>query len=127
MKPRKHAELIKLWADDDSLVIESTSKQAGWEWDEDIKPEWLETMEYRIQPTKPSIDWSHVADEYNWMATDSNGSCHIFTGKPESGSTLWKTIEERKTAPAKIYKSFKAGTCDWKDSLVMRPGTEAES
>lgn len=45
-KPRPHAELIKQWADDDSLEIE-VSSGAGWYVTKN--PEWREHQQYRIK------------------------------------------------------------------------------
>lgn len=47
--PHKHAELIKKWADDDSLKIEFKSEgQAAWI--EASYPSWDKNTEYRIKP-----------------------------------------------------------------------------
>lgn len=54
-KPRPHAELIKQWADDDSLEIESKS-ELGESWYIVDKPQWHEQQLYRIKP-KTVIKW----------------------------------------------------------------------
>jgi hypothetical protein len=46
--PRKHAELIKQWADDDSLVIEVKSSTGDWL--KTTSPWWSEDEKYRIKP-----------------------------------------------------------------------------
>jgi hypothetical protein len=62
MKPRKHAELIKAWAD--GAVIErlwnGTHEKA---WLIDNEPMWEEWEEYRIKPEpKPDVDVKeHIA------------------------------------------------------------------
>lgn len=57
-KPRPHAELIKQWADDDSLEIESKSK-LGEDWYIVDKPQWHEQQLYRIKP-KTVTKWKWV-------------------------------------------------------------------
>jgi hypothetical protein len=49
MKPRKHAELIKAWAD--GAEIESLF---GDSWEEIENPHWFEEQKYRIKPPKKS-------------------------------------------------------------------------
>lgn len=50
--PRPHAELIKQWADDDSLVIEGRCKILGGVWMEAMSPNWYPDQEYRIKPVE---------------------------------------------------------------------------
>jgi hypothetical protein len=53
MKPHKHAELIKAWAD--GAKIEFWSNYTN-RWEEDISPCWMESLEYRIKPEpKPNV------------------------------------------------------------------------
>ena len=60
MKPHKHAELIKAWAD--GAEIESRILCTGtWTWGEwrlNETPSWwaVETIEYRIKPQEPKPD-----------------------------------------------------------------------
>ena len=76
-----------------------------------------------IQKTKPSIDWSHVSPEYKWLARDEDGLSYLYIEKPECGKSMWKimTMVTKDCIEIKGYKSYKSGTCDWKDSLVERP------
>ena len=69
--------------------------------------------------TKPSIDWSHVSPEYNYLVMDSNGVCYLYSGKPSQGEGQWVT--NMLCTPANRFASFIPGTCDWRDSLVKRP------
>ena len=69
--------------------------------------------------TKPSIDWDHVSEDFQYLAMDVRGLHHLFAEKPERISAEWVTH-----APyiyADHFASFTPGTCDWKDSLVKRP------
>ncbi|MEW5249923.1 hypothetical protein [Microbulbifer discodermiae] len=46
-RPRPHAELIKQWAEDDSLVIEGRQRFGDWK---EVDPLWWPDWEYRIKP-----------------------------------------------------------------------------
>ena len=69
--------------------------------------------------TKPSIDWSHVNENFKWLAMDADGTFHIYTDKPLQGNQQWTT--NLPCTPATHFASFVPGTCDWRDSLVKRP------
>ena len=68
--------------------------------------------------TKPSIDWSHVSSEYNYLAQDSNGDGYLCGKNPHRMSMAW-SMENPTRATA--FTSYVPGTCDWEDSLVKRP------
>ena len=69
--------------------------------------------------TKPSIDWSHVSPEYNYLAQDENGDGYLCGKKPHRASIAWSM--ETPNTRANTFTSYVPGTCDWKDSLVERP------
>lgn len=77
--------------------------------------------ECRVRPTKPSIDWSHVAPEYVAMATQSGGTTFLHKTIPTSEDYGWNVEPFRIPAFAAAFASFRPGTCDWRDSLVLRP------
>ena len=54
MKPHKHAELIKAWADGAEIQIKYND---GWcDWCIGSSPNWLDDEEYRIKPEpKPDV------------------------------------------------------------------------
>ena len=68
--------------------------------------------------TKPSIDWSHVSSEYNYLAQDSNGVGYLCGKNPHRMSMAW-SMETSIRATA--FTSYVPGACDWEDSLVERP------
>jgi hypothetical protein len=69
---------------------------------------------------KPSIDWDQVPAEFNAMATDRGTTTWLYEKAPTLGiNTWWEVGLEH---PAHYFSSFTPGTCDWKDSLVLRPG-----
>ena len=69
--------------------------------------------------TKPSIDWDHVSEDFQYLAMDSGGLHHLFAEKPERAESEWVT--HALYIYANHFASFTPGTCDWKDSLVKRP------
>ena len=72
--------------------------------------------------TKPSIDWSHVNEEFQYLAMNKDGMHLLFAEEPTKGDVEWTA-----PAPYELYllaehfTSFTPGTCDWRDSLVKRP------
>ena len=69
--------------------------------------------------TKPSIDWSHVSEDFQYLAMDSGGLHHLFAEKPEPIVVEWTT--HALYIYAEHFASLIPGTCDWRDSLVKRP------
>ncbi len=69
--------------------------------------------------TKPSINWSHVSAEYNYLAQDANGDVHLYGTEPPRLTTIWNMVVPYISATA--FASYVPGTCDWTDSLVKRP------
>ena len=69
--------------------------------------------------TKPSIDWKHVSEDFQYLAMDECGLHHLFVEKPELGEGEWTTYYLY--ILAEHFTSFIPGTCDWRDSLVKRP------
>ena len=69
--------------------------------------------------TKPSIDWSHVSPEYNYLAQDSNGKGYLCGKEPSRHTYSWSM--EAPYIRATTFTSYAPGTCDWTDSLVERP------
>ena len=69
--------------------------------------------------TKPSIDWSHVSSEFNYLIQDSDGAGYLCSKKPARVEGGWNVESHYICADA--FTSYEPGTCDWKDSLVERP------
>ena len=72
--------------------------------------------------TKPTIDWSHVSPEYNYLVQDSDGEGYLCSEEPSCVESGWGT--ESSYTLASTFTSYVPGTCDWKDSLVKRPEGE---
>lgn len=79
---------------------------------------------YRIKPTKPSIDWSHVSDNYKFLVKNMNGSCFLYENRPKPESEDWWSDSGGAYTGCSAFKSLDAGNCDWRDSLVKRPDNE---
>lgn len=89
MKPHKHAELIKAWADGAEIQINSAT---GWI---DLEfPGWGADCEYRIKPEpKPDVVDYFFLDESNhlWSSTYDGGNLKIIrdgNGKLKSAEVL---------------------------------------
>lgn len=67
----------------------------------------------------PSIDWSHVAQEFEWLAIDNDGSATLFEKSPQMIDNEWDSEENFLDATA--FASFKRGNVPWNESLVKRP------
>lgn len=87
---------------------------------DEIEPTFSAHYQYRIK-CKPSINWEHVSDDVMAMATDDDGDSSLFRGEPVKSSGWWHRDGEGFIVNPNIFASFTQGTCDWRDSLVMRP------
>ena len=62
MKPHKHAELIKAWADGADIQIHRPHLD---DWKDDLMPSWEVSFEYRIKPEpKPDVVYKFEVDKY---------------------------------------------------------------
>lgn len=63
--------------------------------------------------------------DYKYLAIDSSGARHLFKHKPAiNNRSYWQAkcgIYFDNGIDATLFTSFKAGTCNWQDSLVERP------
>lgn len=74
--------------------------------------------DYRIAKTPDTINWDHVADGYKYMKRDENGCAYLYAEHPDA------YIKVIRPESANGFSSYRRGTYDWKDSLVIRPGCE---
>jgi hypothetical protein len=84
--------------------------------------DFFENALYRIK-SKPSINWDHVSECVVAMATNSNGATEFYGRSPWVNIDIGRWLCSRfpLLGSADILSSFTQGTCDWKESLVMRP------
>ncbi|AMC34792.1 hypothetical protein [Janthinobacterium sp. B9-8] len=104
--------------------LDPDSPLLGWEDVVTHENTWFEDLEYRIK-SKPYINWDHVSDKFNWIAEDDDGEACLYRGEPSRDNYSWfyQLFEFQDVG---VHKSFTQGTCDWKDSLVMRPVVRRE-
>lgn len=120
--PEKHRAVAHAWVDGAEVECKTPITST---WQGDSVPDWIEQNEYRIKPTKPSIDWSHVSPAYTHMATDKDGRTWLYHKEPTRQSEWVQFANlDAPIVKAESFVSFKPGTCDWKDSLVARPQGE---
>jgi hypothetical protein len=104
-------DLLDAWRDGE---LELYYCEGDWRKTEIINTNCI--MRRRPKPlTKPSIDVSHVSDEWTWLARDGNGSVWLYKGLPERMSPYWAGEISQ---DAEVFASLDPGTCDWKHSLV---------
>lgn len=94
-------------------------------WEPCYRPSWdWFNSNYRIAVTKPSWDWSHVSDRINYLVRHSpsfGGGGMGTSHRPIKGENGWHPREGR-AYDVECLASYNPGTCDWQDSLVVRPG-----
>ena len=71
--------------------------------------------------TKPSIDWSHVNENFRYLVMDECGQHWLTINRPTIPATPDHWVCDGVSQSAGQFASLIAGTCDWKDSLVERP------
>lgn len=57
MKPHKHAELIKAWADGAEIQHKTPTCT---NWSKCKEPSWIPTWEYRIKPAEKVVRWQWI-------------------------------------------------------------------
>ena len=67
---------------------------------------------------KPSIDWSHVAPQFRYLARDNGGAVYVYVNRPEQKCDYWAAQADM--ADAYGFASYQPGDCDWDDSLIDR-------
>ncbi|RQM48670.1 hypothetical protein EHZ19_10730 [Paraburkholderia bannensis] len=102
----------------------------GAYWNRTPTPQWSPKSLYRIaeKPEElvlPSIDWSHVAARWKWMAQDKDGQLWLYHAQPEvSVESGWWFVGGGKNTEnheAGEFASAKKGKGDWRKLIVQRP------
>lgn len=75
---------------------------------------------YALVKNLPSIDWNHVHDKFQYMATDMNGDTYLYEVLPIKDNGCWFLDVAGNVAAASDFKSFVPGNVNWEDSLVKR-------
>ena len=76
-----------------------------------------------VKATKPSINWSHVKDEYKWLLVDADGSAYVCEDKPKPCNNGYWYSPKGSLSEVNGLASYIPGTCDWRDPLVNRPAS----
>ena len=88
------------------------------------KPIW-NIHNYRIAKTPDTINWDHVAPEFKYMARDEDGRAWLYQNEPILSEEFSQWEDEAVCCSnSAAHSSYRRGTVDWKDSLVIRPGFE---
>ncbi len=74
--------------------------------------------------TKPSVDWSQIAEPFDWIARDQDGRTFAIDKEPAADGANWLAKDARCRRIDGLIPSYRPGTCDWRDSLICRPGKE---
>jgi hypothetical protein len=117
MKTYNHTWLIAEWERMGRPEVQVLIKAFKPAWMDDEEPDFNPIFQYRIK-SKPSINWEHVSEEFNFLVSGSDASL-LYANIPKKFSTTW--LDGGHYCLADAFTSFTTGTCDWRDSLVMRP------
>jgi len=122
MTPDEIIEVVQAFKD--GCEIECFHLGAG-SWYPVLKPKWdFSNYIYRVKLVKPSIDWSHVHEDFRFMARNEYyPESRLFTHRPEISASMWQPTDG-KVRSTSVFASYKPGTVDWQDSLVERPEDE---
>ena len=96
-------------------------------WHIAARPCWDDELCYRIAPeplTPDTINWEHVSAEINAIARHSDDRATCFGKIPTLCHRFWDYGVP--LGRADVFASYRRGTVDWKDSLVIRPGYEGK-
>lgn len=112
--------LFAAWLD--GKIIQFIPSSNG-HWESSAVMWWSRDLVFRVRPeplTLDAISWIVVAPQVKAMARDADGEAHLFDGIPYiyKQNDRWSGGE---LAQASTFASYRRGTCDWKDSLVVRP------
>lgn len=114
---------IEYWGEHSNAWLPST---CAWNFISGNLDKEIGTRKYRIKPSKPSkpsIDWSQVNDEYRYLSKSSGDNLYLHKTKPVLSNRFWlgTEVDDRSTVLANTFKSCALGDCDWTESLVERP------
>lgn len=88
--------------------------------DQGMRPSAYPHLAWRLKKVYPSIDWSQVHPDYNYLAKMANGQYRLFKECPLICDTGldWKIPYDCRLAD--IFVSFKPGNLPWKKSVAKR-------
>lgn len=78
-------------------------------------------LEIDSQTVDPyGIDWSIIPGGYDYVATDEDGKCNIFSYHPYRAESIWMMHDDGDFEI--LYRT--SNNPDWRNSLRVRPGIE---
>lgn len=118
-RTKRMIEVMQAYVDGKRIEVKgldfNTLVQEPW-WD------WC-SSEFVVAKTPDTINWDHVATEFKYMARDENSEPYFYEEEPFVRGDGWMT-DSHVAVQAKSFSSYRKGTVDWKESLVIRPGCE---
>lgn len=118
-RTKRMIEVMQAYVDGEEIEYSN-----GFDWSELKGTAWIHLWDYRIAKKPDTIDWSHVAPEFKWMVRDPDGEVYLYKKHPVLYLDCWSS--DSITSDAESHASYHRGTCDWKESLVIRPGCEQD-
>jgi hypothetical protein len=97
----------------------------GGEWVPNDDGAFFVDVTYRARPaplTQDTVDWSDVAEPFNWHAREASGDGFFFEEEPTKNDLYWTAGGKYRSSAA--HASYVRGTVDWRDSLISRPGVK---
>lgn len=123
-RTREMIKVMQAYVDGREIDVRPQGDNIDWEYMKGVSPSWnWFHMDYRIATTPDSIDWSHVAPEWKYMARDHVGNVWLYSKKPKLEYSGYWGVHDVNSDRTWIvaFASYRRGTVDWKDSLVVRP------
>lgn len=115
--PEKHRAIAHLAVDGAEI---EWFNQFIERWEPKEHDHWSKHIQYRVKQTPHSIDWSHVHKKYVALVQFANGQILLLDKVPEMRRHEVYRQALTSYAIPEDFASFKRGTIDWKDSLVLR-------
>lgn len=120
-RTKRMIEVMQAYVDGERL--EARLKRDPNIWVRAGSPVWnFEDHDYRVAKIPDTINWDHVAPEFKYMARDKSGFGYLHKDKPSIKDIFWNS--DSRIENTDQFSSYRKGTVDWKESLVIRPGCE---
>ncbi|ACG60343.1 hypothetical protein phiPLPE_21 [Iodobacter phage PhiPLPE] len=124
MKKYDHTWLIAEWQRMGRPKVQYATGINRDFWVDEEDPDFNDNLQWRIK-CKPSINWEHVHPSIVAMATEC-GVTYLFRTAPvlHNEYRCWDQDgcwDGDYYCGVEPFASFTPGTCEWRDSLVMRP------
>lgn len=113
--------IMQAWLDGKAIQYRVSDDEVWGDFDPGVVPRFMPSYDYRLRPTiQDSIDWSHVAPRFKFMARDGDGKAYLFVSEPILRGSAWHPSLSCGVCDAAIFTSYTQGETSWKDSIVRR-------